>query len=223
MKFYALKINLEDCGDIGETSLWQFKKGRVVFPYFGRIADQSILRHNLGRRAKIVDFLWPIRLMGVYDRVISHKAYDLMQDFNIAEHHTLPLTAVKNGRSYEYIHFLFQESIYKYIDLDSVELVIVNKKLNDPKIRTRPVDDPATLLDRVLVKGIIPGYKKERHDRGARVATLNLVSGFDLDFFSLGNIYTSSFISERLMHCFIENKVTGLNYEEVDFINVLES
>lgn len=214
MKYYSSGFS----NAIGETSLFQYKNGKAVLPYFYSMPDSSEIRPGLGRRYKLTDFLWPVRLVRIYEQVISASAYTIMQDFNLAKHNTMPLEVKKNGRSYEYLHFLFYESIFDFIHLDTLDVSVLNGKAGKDK-SIRKIEQPSLYAENVLRKKNFPGYKRIKWDYVNVINNLDLKEGFDLDFFSIGKLATGAIISQRLKDCFDENKVTGLEYTEVNFLH----
>jgi len=221
MKYFLIKNNLKETGDVGGFSLMQYIKGKIFDSEYGIIPDSIEFNQNLGSRAKVTDFLWPGRLSPRYGLLYSDKAYQVIQGFNLPDNKIIPINAIKNGKPYSYHLLLYMHSSFDAIDLSTLEIDIVNREFGKLEYTLRKMDNPAKFAKNIMLKNQYPGYDKKENDRGTKLVRMKLKPNFDLDLFTFGYLYSHSIISERLMQSFIKNKITGLQYEEVGFMTVM--
>jgi len=218
-KFYALRQNLEETGGIGSASLLIYEGSTIASPLYFTTNPSKIEIHNgLGRRAKLTDFIFPIRLLKIYTLLFSSKVKTLLSKFNLPQHYTTSLDVKKGAHQKEYCFFLFKESVYDYIRLDTIEIKRYNTKTRD----WRNITNCGRYVQNVLVRGVFGYDDNIPGDIYSRITKLELKEGFDLDLFSVGNLLNTCIVSQRLKEAIEKNGVTGITFEKLEYISVAQ-
>lgn len=215
MKYYAIRKNIDELGDIGSCSLWVYSKSdTIIQPYFSDDIGRIEVDHGLGRTGKLADFISPNRMPSIYALAIGDDVLELLRNFNIPKCtvHYFEMKKGKNVKKYNFCHF--KQSAFNWIKLNSIKMKRVNRKTKE----WRSVECPSWYVENVLIHGVWDIHNKLPGDSIQRITRLELDQSFDHDLFSVGNLFNSLIISHRLKEALENAKFTGVNFEPLDFV-----